>query len=40
VGPTNPRDVVANRLLGLAQCDDTLVLPTSIPVVDLSPNAW
>jgi len=39
VGPTNLRGVVATQHLGLGQSNDTLVLPTSIPVVDLSPNA-
>jgi len=39
VGPTNPRSVVANRHLTLGQTTDTLVLPMSIPMRDLSSNA-
>jgi len=39
VGLTNPRSVVANRHLTLGQTTDTLVLPMSIPMRDLSPNA-
>jgi len=39
VGPTNPRSVVANRHLTLGQTTDTLVLPKSIPMRALSPNA-
>ena len=39
VGPTSPRGVVANQHLGLGQSKGTLVLPMSIPVMDLSSNA-
>jgi len=39
VGLTNPRSVVAKRHLTLGQTTDTLVLPMSIPMRDLSPNA-
>jgi len=38
VGPTAPRGVVANQHLILGQSNDTLVLPMSMPVRDLSPN--
>jgi len=38
VGRTNPRGVVANQHLILGQSNDTLVLPMSMPVRDLSPN--
>jgi len=40
VGPTNLRGVVANLHLILGQSDDTLVLPMSMPVRDLSLKLW
>jgi len=39
VGSTNPRSVVANQHLTFEQTTDALVLPMSIPITALSPNA-